>query len=317
MSLRRNAGMLSAFAITASLFAVLPVGSVVAAPATSDVSGVLCETDEGSVARVKPGTHEHERNEMSQQEVLASDKLAKAVLARKRAAGQDVSIQAVVTVPVVFHVVHATNGEGNVTTTQINQQITEMNQNFAGGESSQAANTEFQFTLQAVRRHQNDAWFNDPDSAAGEAAMKTATHEGDAGVLNIWSTNTGFLGYATFPEWYADDPQLDGVVIQYGSLPGGSITNFNLGKTASHEVGHWLGLFHTFQGGCTSSNDMVSDTPAQRTDTSGCPVGKDTCPAAGVDPIHNYMDYSYDSCYNQFTPGQKTRMQSQWAAFRA
>lgn len=317
MSLRRSAGMLSAFAITASLFAVLPVGSVVAAPTSSDVTGVLCETDEGSAARVKPGTNQHERNEMSQQEVLASDKKAKAVLARKRAAGQDVGIQAVVTVPVVFHVVYATNGEGNVSTTQINQQITEMNQNFAGGESSQAANTEFQFTLQAVRRHQNNAWFNDPDSASGEAAMKTATHEGDAGVLNIWSTNTGFLGYATFPEWYADDPQLDGVVIQYGSLPGGSITNFNLGKTASHEVGHWLGLFHTFQGACSSSNDLVADTPAQRTDTSGCPVGKDTCPAAGVDPIHNYMDYSYDSCYNQFTPGQKTRMQNQWAAYRA
>jgi hypothetical protein len=136
-------------------------------------------------------------------------------------------------------------------------------------------------------------------------------------VLNIWSTNTSYLGYATFPSWYAQDPELDGVVMQYGSMPGGSITNFNLGKTASHETGHWLGLYHTFQGGCSSTNDQVADTPAQRTSTEGCPEGKNTCPAAGVDPIHNYMDYSYDSCYNQFTPGQTARMKSQWAAYRA
>ena len=102
-------------------------------------------------------------------------------------------------------------------------------------------------------------------------------------MLNIWSTNTGFLGYATFPEWYADDPQLDGVVIQYGSLPGGSITNFNLGKTASHEIGHWLGLYHTFQGGCTTSNDMVSDTPAQRTDL-GLPGRQGHLPGRGRRP---------------------------------
>jgi len=317
MSVRRNAAVLAAFALSASVF-VLPAASVVAAPSQSDVSGVLCETDEGSAARVKPGTEAgHERNELSQQEVVASEKKAKAKLAAKQAAGEDVSIQAVVTIPVVFHVVTSTTGAGNVTDSQISQQITEMNQDFAGGESSQASNTEFQFTLQQTRRWTNNSWFNDPDSASGEAALKTATHTGGKGTLNIWSTNTSYLGYATFPEWYAGDPQLDGVVIQYGSVPGGAITNFNLGKTATHETGHWLGLYHTFQGACSTSNDQVSDTPAERTSTDGCPAGKNTCPAAGVDPIHNYMDYSYDTCYNQFTPGQKARMQTQWATYRA
>jgi len=314
MSARRSAVVLAAFAMSASAFAVLPAASGVAAPGHSDVAGVECATDEGSAARVRPGEHAHERNEMSQKEVEAAEKQAKALLASKR----DIDIQAVTTIPVVFHVVYASDGTGNVTDNQINQQIAEMNQNFAGQEApGVAANTEFQFTLQAVRRWQNNSWFNDPDSAAGEAAMKSATHEGDAGVLNIWSTNTSYLGYATFPSWYAADPELDGVVIQYGSLPGGPITNFNLGKTASHEAGHWLGLYHTFQGGCSRTNDQVTDTPAQRTETSGCPTGKDTCSSAGVDPIHNYMDYSYDNCYNQFTPGQKSRMKSQWAAYRA
>ena len=305
----RRGVMLAAFTVLASAFVAAPAASVAAAPESPSAE---CATDEGSAARVRPDQHGHERNEVSQKEVLAAEKDAAARLANRRA-----PLPAVVTVPVVFHVVHATNGTGNVTNSQITQQIAEMNQNFGGGESGQAANTEFQFTLQATRRHANNAWFNDPDSAAGEAAMKSATHEGDAGVLNIWSTNTSYLGYATFPSWYAADPELDGVVIQYGSLPGGSITNFNLGKTASHEAGHWLGLYHTFQGGCSATNDQVSDTPAERTSTTGCPAGKDTCPAAGTDPIHNYMDYSYDSCYNQFTQGQKTRMQNQWAAYRA
>lgn len=316
MSPRRTVVAMAAFAMSAAAFAVLPAASVVAAPAHSDVTGVECSADEGSAARVRPGEHDHhERNEISAKEAAAAEKEAKARLAARKGGG--VTTQAVVTVPVVFHVVYGSDGTGNVSDTQINQQIAEMNQNFAGGESSAAANTEFQFTLQATRRWQNDAWFNDPDSASGEAAMKSATHEGDAGVLNIWSTNTSYLGYATFPSWYAADPELDGVVIQWGSLPGGPITNFNLGKTASHETGHWLGLYHTFQGGCSKNNDYVTDTPAQRTSTSGCPAGKDTCSSAGVDPIHNYMDYSYDSCYNQFTPGQKSRMQTQWAAYRA
>ncbi len=314
MSLRRTAIAVAAFAMSASAF-VLPASSVVAAPGHSDVDGVLCGTD--ASARMKPGQHEHERNEMSAKEIAAAEKDFHARQAKKKAAGQDVGIQAVTTVPIVFHVVTATDGTGNVTDAQINAQIAEMNQDYAGGESSQASNTEFQFTLQAVRHWSNNSWFNDPDSAAGERAMKTATHEGNQRTLNIWSTNTSYLGYATFPSWYAGDPLLDGVVIQYGSVPGGGITNFNLGKTASHESGHWLGLYHTFQGGCSASNDQVSDTPAQRTETSGCPAGKDTCPAAGVDPIHNYMDYSYDSCYNQFTPGQKARMKSQYAAYRA
>lgn len=311
MSKPRATGALLALALSASAFAVLPAASVAAAPTTSSVE---CAADEGSAARVRPGAHAHERNEVSQKSVAAVDAQMRSRLASKKPVPA-----ATMNVSVVFHVVYASDGTGNVSDSAINAQIAEMNEDFAGQEApGTAANTQMQFTLQAVRRWQNDAWFNDPDSASGEAALKTATHEGDSRTLNIWSTNTSYLGYATFPWWYAADPELDGIVIQWGSLPGGPIDNYNLGKTASHEAGHWAGLYHTFQGGCSRDNDLVADTPAQRRASSGCPEGKDTCRGAtGLDPIHNYMDYSYDSCYNQFTPGQASRMQSAWTAYRA
>ena len=178
----------------------------------------------------------------------------------------------------------------------------------------------FSFALAGTQRHQNDNWFNNVDDPAVERAMKSSTRSGGAGTLNIWSTNTDYLGFATFPSWYADDPSMDGVVIQWGSVPGGSISNYNQGKTATHEVGHWLGLYHTFQGGCTDPGDYVSDTPAQRSGSTGCPAGRDSCKgkrSAGLDPIHNYMDYSYDSCYDQFTGGQSQRMDEHWLAYRA
>src|SRR5262249_42952376 len=75
-------------------------------------------------------------------------------------------------------------------------------------------------------------------------------------------------------------------------------------------------LYHTFQNGCSAPGDEVADTPDEATATSGCPGGKDTCPSAGLDPIHNYMDYSDDACYSQFTAGQDARMDAMVPTYR-
>ncbi len=216
-------------------------------------------------------------------------------------------------VPVYVHVMAAADGTGDVTNAQIADQITVLNQTYAGAESSAAAQTGFTFTLAGVDRFFNNTWHRDGSSSK----YRKATRQGGKNALNMWLVDFNYLGIATFPWDYKKSPGVDGVRVHFDSLPGGGIANYNLGETATHEVGHWLGLYHTFQGGCTSVNDEVGDTPAQSSATNGCPEGRDSCSLPGLDPIHNYMDYSYDTCYTQFTGGQSSRMSQMWAAYRA
>jgi hypothetical protein len=223
-------------------------------------------------------------------------------------------------VPVYVHVV--TDGTvGALTDAQIADQIAVLNNTFSAGEGG--ASTGFSFTLAGVTRTDNAAWFYANPAGEREHSMKRTLHQGGSDTLNLYSTTAGdYLGWAYLPDIVTKPGQayLDGVVIDWESMRGTSSTyagRYDQGETATHEVGHWLNLEHTFFGGCNAKGDFVADTPAQKVPTSGCPVGKDTCKEPGLDPIHNYMDYSYDSCYTEFTAGQVQRMRDAWLYYRA
>jgi hypothetical protein len=218
-----------------------------------------------------------------------------------------------INIPVYAHVINKGTGisNGDIPDTMIANQIAVLNAAYA--------NTPFRFTLVSTDRTTNSTWYTAGPDTTAEAAMKNALRKGTADDLNMYfsSPGGGLLGWATFPNWYARSPSDDGVVILNTSLPGGTAAPYNEGDTATHEVGHWLGLYHTFQGGCQKKNDYVSDTPAEQSSAFGCPSGRDTCRTAGVDPITNFMDYTDDHCMDRFSAGQVARMDSMWTSYRA
>jgi hypothetical protein len=166
------------------------------------------------------------------------------------------------------------------------------------------------FILKGVDHTVNKAWATGKN-ATNILAMKKALRKGDYKTLNVYfRTDLGLsadgnrlLGQCTFP---VPSPQLstalslDGCMLLHSTVPGGTVPGSNLGKTATHEVGHWFGLFHTFEGeSCTGNGDYVSDTPAQATATRGCPTRKDSCPGQpGMDSVSNYMDYSSEYVFS-------------------
>ena len=216
------------------------------------------------------------------------------------------------TINVYFHVINKGSGieNGDVTSPMIDAQINVLNAAYAPWG--------WQFTLVSTDRTTNATWYTMGPGTAAERAAKTALRQGTADDLNIYTANPGggLLGWSTFPWNYATNPKNDGVVVLYSSLPGGTATPYNLGDTATHEIGHWMGLYHTFQGGCNKSGDLVSDTPAERSAAFGCPVNRDTCKSEGLDPIYNFMDYTDDACMDRFSQGQDARMDSMFSTYR-
>lgn len=208
-----------------------------------------------------------------------------------------------------LHVIVSSSGQGIIPQQQLDAQITVLNNAFGGN---------FQFVKAGFDQTTNDTWYNLAQGSTAESQMKSALRQGSADDLNLYFANLGggLLGWATFPSSYNSAPSRDGVVILNTSVPGGTAVPYNLGDTGTHEVGHWVGLYHTFQGACSKQGDLIADTPAERSAAFGCPVGRDTCGAPGSDPITNFMDYTDDSCMFQFSADQVSRMKAQWMVYR-
>ncbi len=220
-----------------------------------------------------------------------------------------------ITIPVWFHIVTKTgkgrNGGtvGNVTDAQIADQLQVLNDAYAG--------RGFSFTQGGVKRVNNSKWFDGCANSRTENQMKASLAVDPAHNLNVYSCNPGgLLGYAYYPDSFGESDTRHGVVVLHSSFPGGAAVPYDEGDTATHEVGHYLGLAHTFEGGCSAPGDDVADTAPEASAAFGCPVGRDTCAGGGADPIFNFMDYTDDACMIEFTTDQSVRMQDITAQYR-
>ncbi len=213
------------------------------------------------------------------------------------------------TIPIAFHVIHS-GSSGLVSQQMIDDQIDVLNAAYSG--------TNFQFSLQSLDYTDNSRWFTGCGSSGNERRMKRDLSVDPANTLNMYTCQPsgGILGWAYFPNSYDESSYWHGAVLLHSSLPGGSASPYNEGDTGTHEVGHYLGLYHTFQGGCTGNGDFVADTAPEASPAYGCPIGRDTCSGGGPDPIHNFMDYTDDSCMFEFTSGQSDRMDVMVATYK-
>ena len=225
----------------------------------------------------------------------------------------------------------STIAEGNAPQQWIEDQIDVLNESYSG--ATGGVETGFRFELVSVDRTTKASWFKlfyaqggEPRFFRGshkEIQVKSALHEGGSQTLNVYTGALGklLLGWAYFPSSFVGTDALprffDGVVIDFRSMPGADFGPYDEGDTLTHEVGHWLGLFHTFQGGCEPPGDRIDDTPFEASPAFGCPQKRDTCAQPGLDPTENFMDYTDDACMYAFTADQADRMQMAWELYRA
>lgn len=240
----------------------------------------------------------------------------------------------VIRIPVVMHIIH-NSGNENISKAQIESQIRILNEDYrkianTNGDG-QGVDTRYEFFLaqkdpngnctDGIERIQSTLTQH---STTDAAQLKALSQWDPTRYLNFWVVDDiagGVLGYATFPTALSTNPALDGIVCAddfVGDMGTAGTGQYGFGRTATHEVGHWLGLYHTFQGGCgnncATTGDEVCDTPPVDAPNFGCPTGHSSC--GDLDQIDNYMDYTDDLCMSRFTQGQTDRMDFFTTTFR-
>jgi hypothetical protein len=303
---------LAAGALVASSAASTGSGAVAEAPAASGTAPCILPIVKGPLAAMLAGSR-HRHDLVTNQYDLPTPSTVSPFFTAPH------------TVKVYFHVIMDgpdtgadDDSTGDIPQQWITDQMTVLHDAYVG--------SGFNFVYGGTDRTENAAWFEQLVPGKQEKDMKTALHKGGYWDLNVYTADLGggLLGWATFPVKNAKGSKLamDGVVILHESMPGGNAdfgtdAVYNLGDTLTHEAGHWLSLYHTFQGGCSKKGDQVADTPGEAGPNFLCdPI--DSCPNDGLGPdlIHNFMDYGDDLCLDSLTAGQTARMQGNWDALR-
>lgn len=220
------------------------------------------------------------------------------------------------------HVLQHTNGDGNIPDSAVHSQIAILNEDFralTGTLGENGNDSAVYFKLAGITRTTNNTWFNDPNVEPPPYATALAVDPHN--YMNLYSNSAGGnLGYVPFLPMDGGGAFVgtagDRVVIYWESMGRDSpLPPYDLGRTATHEVGHYLGLEHVFSGGCGTATspgcyttgDLICDTNADSTSHFGCPVGATSCSSTAV-PIENYMEYTDDLCMEKFTVEQNRRM---------
>ncbi|MPZ06050.1 MAG: zinc metalloprotease [Nitrososphaeraceae archaeon] len=208
--------------------------------------------------------------------------------------------------------IHITDGtDGKITQDMRQKQIKELNDSFG------SHNIKFSYNEEQVVEKKNANWFNMGYGSAAERQAKRKLHADPKKYLNFYTANLedDLLGWATFPWELGGHPDMDGVVILYSTLPGGGAAPYDEGATGTHEIGHWLGLYHTFQDGCPpSEGDEVADTQPHRAPDYDC--DSNTACGSGSSPVENFMNYTEDACMTKFTKGQAVRAKEMITIYR-
>lgn len=312
---------------------VLPLlsnASATATPAPTAVSGAAA----GVNCVVPPKQQPKARRGPDHSHVSAADaariqrELAPTKAAINRGS-RSARIAPAVMIPVYAHVIwgkHA--GERDFGRQSVHRAIDKLNQGFSGDENGGRYGTRYIFRLYGVDFTTSEWQYHAAPMSPGDQYMKRTHHRGHRWSLNLYFAEPdggqqALLGWARFPWEYDRNPRLDGVVIHPETVVGRpydpALDGFQGGDTTTHEVGHWLGLFHVFQGGCRNL-DYVADTPAQAYPIYHCVFANrpDTCSGKrGKDAVRNYMGYAIDQCINHFTHGQASRMDAAWLKYRA
>jgi hypothetical protein len=342
---RLSVGLVGVALIGSAAFASTPAHAVSSGAAPSKAATAVCLRPVGRPTKWREGADTTGVSERTKARVASIVRSAQRAPSAKAAlvdalpgASFDAraAIPGKVVVPVFIHLIHGRKkSERRIGKWAARRMFRTLKAGYAGAQNPAAGATSITFRLRRITVSRNTSWFHAAPFGRADQQMKNRLHRGGARVLNLYVNRPRvqgqmLLGFSTFPWQRARRPKLDGVTVSDVSLPHGRARGYNLGDTVIHETGHWLGLLHTFEGGCTGGDD-VADTPAEAYASYQCQEGRNTCvfpeypdpanPAGppvidAPDPIHNFMDYSYDACMNSFTPGQNERMVAAYMRFR-